>query len=148
MPTARPVAELFTPFFEDLTDPRLERTKRHTLVDIIVLAVCATLGKRQWLGRQQATLQSGPSSISSARSWNCLTASPRTTPIRPRLRTAARSGSIDGLHPTVARRGLGTAVAGEVVAIDGKTLAGFRSTRRLAESACIWLSAWACSTLG
>ncbi len=34
----------FTPFFAGLTDPRLERTQRHTLLDIIILAVCATLG--------------------------------------------------------------------------------------------------------
>ncbi len=43
MPT-QDVAELFTPFFAGLTDPRLERTQRHTLLDIIILAVCATLG--------------------------------------------------------------------------------------------------------
>src|SRR5262249_55603068 len=36
--------ELFTPFFANLTDPRIERTKRHQLLDIIILAVCATLG--------------------------------------------------------------------------------------------------------
>ncbi len=40
MPT-QDVAELFTPFFAGLTDPRLERTQRHTLLDIIILAVCA-----------------------------------------------------------------------------------------------------------
>jgi hypothetical protein len=43
MPT-RNALELFAPFFENLTDPRLERSKRHCLLDIIILAVCATLG--------------------------------------------------------------------------------------------------------
>src|ERR1700722_20069946 len=35
---------LFTSFFENLTDPRMKRTRRHALLDIIILAVCATLG--------------------------------------------------------------------------------------------------------
>jgi len=43
MPT-HDALELFAPFFENLTDPRLDRTKRHSLPDIIILAVCATLG--------------------------------------------------------------------------------------------------------
>lgn len=43
MPAAT-LLELFTPFFADLTDPRLERTKRHQLLDIVILAVAATLG--------------------------------------------------------------------------------------------------------
>lgn len=38
------LAELFTPYFGNLTDPRLERSKRHTLLDILILALCATLG--------------------------------------------------------------------------------------------------------
>jgi predicted transposase YbfD/YdcC len=36
--------ELFTTPFDKLTDPRINRTKRHDLVNLIVLAVCATLG--------------------------------------------------------------------------------------------------------
>src|SRR3954466_150373 len=43
MPT-RDALGLFAPFFANLTDPRLERSKRHSLLDIIILAVCATLG--------------------------------------------------------------------------------------------------------
>ena len=43
MPT-HDALELFAHFFENLTDPRLDRTKRHSLPDIIILAVCATLG--------------------------------------------------------------------------------------------------------
>src|SRR6267142_4624170 len=43
MPT-RDALQLFAPFFANLTDPRLERTQRHGLLDIIILAVCATLG--------------------------------------------------------------------------------------------------------
>src|SRR5947207_7772268 len=43
MPT-RDALGLFAPFFANLTDPRLECTKRHSLLDIMILAVCATLG--------------------------------------------------------------------------------------------------------
>lgn len=43
MPTPSAL-ELFAPFFAKLTDPRLDRTKRHALLDIVILAVCATLG--------------------------------------------------------------------------------------------------------
>jgi predicted transposase YbfD/YdcC len=38
------LVELFTPFFGKLTDPRINRTKRHELLNILILAVCATLG--------------------------------------------------------------------------------------------------------
>src|SRR4051794_21003967 len=40
----RDARELFAPFFANLTDPRRERTRRPALPDIIILAVCATLG--------------------------------------------------------------------------------------------------------
>ena len=43
MPSAK-LKELFTPFFANLTDPRLDRTKRHALLDIFILALCATIG--------------------------------------------------------------------------------------------------------
>jgi predicted transposase YbfD/YdcC len=38
------LVELFAPFFGDLTDPRRDHTKRHSLLDIFILALCATLG--------------------------------------------------------------------------------------------------------
>ena len=43
MPTAKTV-ELFAPFFVSLTDPRVARARRHHLLDILILAVCASLG--------------------------------------------------------------------------------------------------------
>jgi predicted transposase YbfD/YdcC len=36
--------ELFTTHFENLPDPRINRRKRHGLLDILILAVCASLG--------------------------------------------------------------------------------------------------------
>lgn len=39
---------VFTPF-EDLTDPRVERSRRHELFDLVVVALCATLaGSDSW----------------------------------------------------------------------------------------------------
>jgi predicted transposase YbfD/YdcC len=43
MPTSK-LRELFTPYFADLPDPRIDRTKLHTLLDMLILALCATLG--------------------------------------------------------------------------------------------------------
>src|SRR5215813_4899900 len=43
MPSPATLA-LLTPFFANLTDPRIDRGKRHSLLDILILAVCATLG--------------------------------------------------------------------------------------------------------
>ena len=36
--------------FADLDDPRVERTRRHKLVDIIAIAICATIcGADSWV---------------------------------------------------------------------------------------------------
>jgi predicted transposase YbfD/YdcC len=43
MPSAS-LKQLFTPHFEKLTDPRINRTKRHELLNLVILAVCATIG--------------------------------------------------------------------------------------------------------
>ena len=52
--------------FADLDDPRVERTRRHKLVDIIAIAICAIIcGADSWLGftqfkrRRQGNLQVG-----------------------------------------------------------------------------------------
>jgi len=112
--------ELFTPFFVNLTDPRLKRTQRHLLLDIVILAVCATLGgangwadverfgraKRAFF-RQFLDL---PNGIPSHDTFGRLFA---------RLDPAALLTCIQNWLTA-----LGTAAAGEVVAIDGKTLRG------------------------
>lgn len=70
----------FCTVFEELPDPRLDRCKRHGLLEIIILAVCATLGNAD--GRVSTSSASAePRSISFAPSWNCPTASRRTTPL-------------------------------------------------------------------
>jgi predicted transposase YbfD/YdcC len=42
MPSPK-LLELFAPYFGKLTDPRINRTKRHQLLDVIIVALCATL---------------------------------------------------------------------------------------------------------
>jgi predicted transposase YbfD/YdcC len=43
------IVELFAPYFAKLTDPRMERTKRHELLEIIVVALMATVaGANGW----------------------------------------------------------------------------------------------------
>jgi hypothetical protein len=42
--TTPSLTELFTPYFDNLTDPRIDRSKRHSLLNLIVIALCATLG--------------------------------------------------------------------------------------------------------
>ena len=45
----RPKATILV-HFADLDDPRMERTRRHQLVDIIAIAICATIcGADSWV---------------------------------------------------------------------------------------------------
>ena len=35
--------------FSSITDPRIDRTKRHQLIDILIIAICATIcGAETW----------------------------------------------------------------------------------------------------
>ncbi len=120
MPT-QDVAELFTPFFAGLTDPRLERTQRHTLLDIIILAVCATLGNANgWADIERfskakldffRTFLDLPNGIPSHAHGLRPASSPRLDPAQL---MACIQQWLDAAPAA--------AVAGEVVAIDGKTL--------------------------
>src|SRR6266849_1904397 len=145
MPTRDPV-ELFAPFFENLTDPRLERTKRHSLLDIVILAVCATLGNADgWVDIECLanakidffrTFLDLPNGIPSHDTFGRVFA---------RLDPAALMACIQQWLDA-----LGTAVAGEVVAIDGKTLRGSFDTAA-GKNPLHLVSAWACEarlTLG
>jgi predicted transposase YbfD/YdcC len=145
MPT-RDVLELFTPFFVDLTDPRVDRTKRHALLDIIILAVCATLGNADgWVDIECfanakieffRTFLDLPNGIPSHDTFGRVFA---------RLDPAALMASIQQWLDALA-----TTVAGEVVAIDGKTLRGSFDTAT-GQNPLHLVSAWACQarlTLG
>lgn len=145
MPTPKTL-ELFAPFFVDLTDPRVERARRHDLLDILVLAVCATLGNADgWADVERfarakldffKTFLDLPHGVPSHDTFGRVFA---------RLDPAALLGCL--------RRwldALGAAVAGEVVAIDGKTLKGSFDAAA-GQSPLHLVSAWACEarlTLG
>jgi predicted transposase YbfD/YdcC len=145
MPTRSPL-ELFAPFFVSLTDPRMERTKRHSLLEIIILAVCATLGNANgWADIERfgnakldffRTFLELPNGIPSHDTFGRVFAL-----LDPAVLMACIQEWLDAL---------GTAVAGEVVAIDGKTLRGSFDTAA-GKNPLHLVSAWACDarlTLG
>src|SRR5262249_43105788 len=119
MPTRTPL-ELFAAFFVTLTDPRLRRRRRHQLLDILILAVCATLGGADgWADIERFAkaklaffrrFLDLPNGIPSHDTFGRVFA---------RLDPAALLACVQ--HWLAA---LGRAVAGEVIAIDGKTLRG------------------------
>src|SRR5262249_54771160 len=112
--------ELFAPFFVKLTDPRLNRSKRHSLLNILILAVCATLGNANgWADVERF----GKAKIDFFRQFLDL---PHGIPshdtfgrVFARLDPAALMACVQQWL-----QALGEAAAGEVVAIDGKTLRG------------------------
>jgi predicted transposase YbfD/YdcC len=142
----RDTLELFAPFFENLTDPRLERTKRHCLLDIIILAVCATLGNANgWADIERF----GRAKIDFFRTFlelaNGIPSHDTFGRVFARLEPAALMACIQQWLDA-----LGAAVAGEVVAIDGKTLRGSFDTAA-GKNPLHLVSAWACEarlTLG
>ena len=111
-------------YFENLEDPRIERGKRHSLLDIITIANCAvTCGADSWVymrcSARARKSGSGPF-------WNCPTAS---RPVTPLLSRGQAFGDVfSRLDPdrfqecfTEWSQGVAQLLPGEVVAIDGKT---------------------------
>jgi predicted transposase YbfD/YdcC len=112
--------ELFAPFFETLTDPRRDRTRRHTLLNLIVLAVCGTLaGADGWAEIERY----GRAKLDFFRRFLDL---PHGIPSHDTFGRVFARLKPEALLPCIHQwlAALGRAVAGEVVAIDGKTLRG------------------------
>jgi predicted transposase YbfD/YdcC len=133
-------------FFANLADPRVDRTKRHALLDIIILAVCATLGNADgWAdieGFANAkfdffrTFLELPNGIPSHDTFGRVFAR-----LEPTSLMACIQQWLDALATTV---------AGEVVSFDGKTLRGSFDTAT-DKNPLHLVSAWACEarlTLG
>jgi predicted transposase YbfD/YdcC len=145
MPT-RDTLQYFAPFFENLTDPRMERTKRHSLLEIIILAVCGTLGNANgWADIERY----GKTKLSFFRTFLKL---PNGIPSHDTFGRVFASLDPTGLMACIQQwlDALGAAVAGEVVAIDGKTLRGSFDTAA-GKNPLHLVSAWACEarlTLG
>jgi predicted transposase YbfD/YdcC len=130
--------ELFTPYFDNLTDPRVDRTKRHSLLDLIVVALCATLGGANgWADIERF----GQAKLAFFRTFLAL---PHGIPSHDTFgRVFAR------LDPAVLLEAVRnwlvafrTAVDRELVAIDGKTLRGSYDTAS-GQSPLHLVSAWA-----
>ncbi len=124
--------------FADLPDPRVERTRRHALLDVVTIALCAVIcGADSWVeverfGRaKEPWLRSFlelPSGVPSHDTFGRVFAA-----LDPAAFEAAFLGWV---------RSLAAATGGEVVAVDGKTLR--RSHDRAAGKDALHLvSAWA-----
>ena len=125
--------------FGALEDPRIERCKRHQLLDIITIAICAVIcGADSWVyvgdvRQEQGGVVPGPS-------WTFPTESHPTIP----LATCSPRLDPDRFQECFMEwsQGLAELLPGEVVAIDGKTVR--RSHDKSAGKQAIHLiSAWA-----
>jgi predicted transposase YbfD/YdcC len=130
--------ELFTPFFEELTDPRCDRSKRHSLLNIVILAVCGTLGGADgWAEIERF----GRAKLDFFRQFLDL---PNGIPSHDTFGRVFARLAPAALLPCIHQwlTALATVADGEVVAIDGKTLRGSFDTA--AEQTPLHLvSAWA-----
>lgn len=125
-------------YFAELPDPRLARSRRHSLLDIVTIALCAAIcgadswvhvelfgkSKREWL----ETFLELPNGIPSHDTFGAVFA--RLDPERFRDCFVAWTRAIAQLLP------------GEVVAVDGKT-ARRSHDRRAGKGALHLVSAWA-----
>ncbi len=124
--------------FADLTDPRVERTKDHPLINIIVIALCAVISgaedwvaieeygnaKREWLQK----LLEMPNGIPSHDTFGRVFA--RLDPVE------FRQCFVNWVQAAF------EVTAGQVIAIDGKTLR-HSGDQRLGKTAIHMVSAWA-----
>jgi predicted transposase YbfD/YdcC len=129
---------------EGIADPRLERNKRHKLVDILVIALCGFLAgcegwvdvalfgqsKRKWLEKFLELPNGIPSHDTFGRVFALLDPQQLTGMLRQFVQTV--TGSFEGQAP----------VQGEGVAIDGKTLCGSGQSTT-GKQALHLVSAWA-----
>jgi predicted transposase YbfD/YdcC len=124
--------------FGDMPDPRIDRTKRHKLVDIIVIAICAVIcGADDWVevalfGEAKEawfrTFLELPNGIPSHDTFNRVFA--RLDPDAFRARFLSWIEAICSI------------TGGQVIAIDGKKLRGSQD-QRLGKGAIDMVSAWA-----
>lgn len=134
------VSATLTTHFGNLTDPRVERTKLHTLFDILVIAICAILaGADNWediadFGQAKQdwfkTFLELPNGIPSHDTFNRVFA--RLDPQEFQASFLSWIKAVSAL------------LGGQVIAIDGKILRRSHD-RGLGQAAIDMVSAWACT---
>ena len=126
--------------FGDLTDPRIDRTKLHKLLDILVIAICAVIaGADNW----EDIAEFGQAKIDWFKTFLEL---PNGIPSHDTFnRVFAR------LDPQEFRNGfmswvsaVSEVIGGQVIAIDGKVLRRSHD-RGIGQAAIAMVSAWACA---
>src|SRR5512138_2968943 len=136
MPSSESAA--FQDHFQDLTDPRVERTRKHPLINIVFIAVCGVLSgansfaaihefgydRRTWLARFLDLANGIPSEATFRR-------------VLARLDPGAFEKGLLGWMQAVQE-----ITENRLVAIDGKTLRG-SSNKRDGKAAIHMVSAWA-----
>ena len=127
--------------FFDLVDPRLARTRRHQLLDIVAIALCAVLaGAESWVEVEEW----GDIKLSWLRAWLAL---PNGIPSHDTFGRVFSRIDPDQLETGFMRwvqlLATGATATGGIVAIDGKTV---RAAREHGASALHIVSAWASRT--
>ena len=128
----------FMEYFSELKDPRIERGKSHELMDILVLAVCATLsGAEGW----EAIAAFGESKLEWLRRFVPLK---NGVPSHDCIAYVISRLSPKGFQECFTRwvEGVREATEGEVIAVDGKTARGSRD-RKNGRNPLHMVSAWA-----
>lgn len=135
---SQPMTATITDSFAELEDPRVDRTKRHTLTNIIIIAICAVIcGADGWTAIEKFG--------EAKKAWlETFLTLPEGIPSHDTLgRVFAR------LNPEVFQRcflqwvqGVSQITQGQVIAIDGKCLRRSHD-RRLGKDAIHMVSAWA-----
>jgi len=130
---------VFTPF-EDLTDPRVKRTRRHELFDLVVVALCATLaGSDSWADVERFGVERIDWLRTFLRLKNGIPAHDTFGRVFSRLDPAQLLACIQQWLDDMGRE------IGKHIAIDGKTLRGSFDTAA-GQNPLHLVSAWACET--
>lgn len=127
--------------FADLVDPRIERTKRHTLLDVITIALCGVIcGAESWVEVEDW----GDAKLEWLRTWMAL---PNGIPshdtfgrVFSRIDPVQFEAGFARWVQEVVTTTVPDETAGSILAIDGKTI---RAARERGGNALHVVSAWA-----
>ncbi len=128
----------FLDAFADLVDPRVERTKEHRLLDIVAIAICAVVcGADSWV----AVEEFGKAKQGWLRTFLAL---PNGIPSHDTFGRVFAALDAEQFQQGFLRwiRAVWPATAGEMIAVDGKTMRGSHD-RGIGKDAIHLVSAWA-----